>query len=196
MRTIPAIAIPFPSSPVFLILFNPIIEKIKPKNDVIPQHSIDTNDIILMGDSTGCNILGGVVSKLLDKKKRFSKMILFYPVIRDDYSDYSWNESLLNLNFNLEKKLVNYFGKYLGKSKRGKETNLFMNEDFSLYPKTLVIGGEMDLLKEDGVLLIEKMNKSVEECSYYNIMYATHGFLNGNDEIILEEAYKVIRDFV
>ena len=164
--------------------------------DEFSKNDIKNEDIILMGDSTGCNILGSVVSKLASKKKCFSKMILFYPVVRNDYSNYSWNESLINLNFNLEKKLVNYFKKYLGNKNDNNDTNLLNVDDFSLFPKTLVIGGEMDLLKDDGLLLIEKMSKDISGCSCYNIMYASHGFLNGNDEIILEEAYKVIRDFV
>ena len=40
------------------------------------------------------------------------------------------------------------------------------------------------------------MKKFVDDCRFHNIMYASHGFLNGNDEIMLEEAYKVIKDFV
>lgn len=160
----------------------------------LEENGISKDKVVLMGDSTGCSILGNVVLKMRDKKKYFSKMVLFYPTIRENYDNYIWNESLLNLNFNLDKRIVNYFKKYIGKT--DKSWDLINLNDFYCFPKTLVIGGEMDLLKDEGILLAEKMNSFVDGCRCHNIMYASHGFLNGNDEIMLEEAYKIIIDFV
>ena len=117
------------------------------------------------------------------------------PVIRDDYNDYKWNESLLNLNFNLDKRINSYLKKYFPKDK---EYNCDLLEMGYLkdYPKTLVVIGDMDLFKEDNILFGEVIKKNIEGSDYKSIEFASHGFLGSKDEEVKREAYNLISEFI
>lgn len=158
--------------------------------DEFEKNGIDNKNIILMSDSTGCSILGSCLLRLKKKKKEFNKMIMLYPVCRNDYSDYCWNEKCLSVNFNLDRKVNNYLKRYFSKNYIN-VNSLFDLEVFEDFPDTLIVTGEMDILKEDGLLLADKLG-----ANYENVNFASHGFLGCCDEEILIEAHKKIVDFI
>ena len=49
----------------------------------------------------------------------------------------------------------------------------------------------MDILKDDGLLLAEKI-----DAKYLNIKFASHGFLSCNDSEITTEVFKEIKEFL
>lgn len=174
---------------------NKITKVIKYLYDEFSMNGIDSSNITLMGDSVGCKIMGSVVVKLIDKNIDISKLIMFYPVVRDSYIDYKWNESLMSVNFNLDKNINNYLSKYLPKDK-DVNCNLLELVYYKGFPKTLVVTGDMDIFKEDGELLSNNLINNNGDSKYINIKFAAHGFLNSVDEEIVFETYKAINDFI
>lgn len=174
---------------------NKITKVFKYLYEEFSNDGVDTSNIILMSDSVGCKIMGSVIVKLIDKKININKSIMFYPVVRDNYIDYKWNESLMSVNFNLDKNVNNYLCKYFPKDK---EVNCDLLElaYYKGFPKSLIVTGDMDIFKDDGELFFNNLISNNEESKYFNIKFAAHGFLCSNDEEIMFETYKAINDFI
>lgn len=154
------------------------------------NNGILKENIIFMGDSIGCSILGELLVKLKKKKIEIDKSIWLYPICRNDYSKYEWNEKYLSLNFNLDKKINSYLEKYIPKDKKpSKELLLFSKEE--LANKNIVVTGDMDLLSEE----IKEFSKNIE-AEFLNIKYLTHGFLGNDTSEEIKEVYARINDFV
>lgn len=169
---------------------NKIVKIISYLYEELKKNGIREENVTIMSDSTGCSILGKCLSKLVKKGYSFGKLILLYPICRSNYSDYKWNDACLNINFNLDKKINNYLKKYYARSK---EINfeLFEVDVCNIFQKSLVVTGDMDVLRDEGRLLAEKLNSK-----YKNIKFASHGFLSSDDEEVLSDAYKEICEFV
>lgn len=185
----------FQSTIKYPTVVNKIYKLIKYLCNEFDKIGFDSNKITLMSDSVGCKILGSVTAKLINYNILINKEILFYPVVRDDYNEYNWNESILNLNFNLDKRVNNYLKKYFPKDK---EYNCDLLEMGYLkdFPRTLVVVGDMDIFKDDGILLGEILVKNVEGSSYKSIEFASHGFLSSKDEEIKREAHNLVGEFI
>lgn len=174
---------------------NKIYKLVKYLYEEFGNIGIDTSKIVLMSDSVGCKILGSVTAKLIGENIYINKEVLLYPVVRDDYNDYSWNESVLNLNFNLDKRVNSYLKKYFPKDKEC-NCNLLEMGYLKDFPKTLVVVGDMDIFKDDGVLLGEVLVKNIKGSSYKSIEFASHGFLSSKDEEVRREAHNLIKEFI
>lgn len=174
---------------------NKITKVIKYLYEEFSNDGVDTSNIILMSDSVGCKIMGSVIVKLIDKRININKSIMFYPVVRDNYNNYKWNESLMSVNFNLDKNVNNYLCKYFPKDK---EVNCDLLElaYYKGFPKSLIVTGDMDIFKDDGELFFNNLISNNEGSKYFNIKFAAHGFLSSNDEEIMFETYKAINDFI
>lgn len=158
--------------------------------DELEKNGINSDSISIMCDSTGCVILNKVLGRLKKKNKKFNKLVMLYPVCRKDYSNYIWNDKSLSVNFNLDKKINNYLHKYYSKGS-DKDIDLLDNELVKEFSNKLVITGDMDILKDDGLLLAEKI-----DAKYLNIKFASHGFLSCNDSEITTEVFKEIKEFL
>lgn len=174
---------------------NKVYKIIKFLYEELNKNNIDNDKIVLMGDSTGCKILGSTVVKLFSNSIMVDKIIMFYPIVKDDYTDYKWNDSCMNINFNLDKKVNSYLKKYISKNSLV-SCDLLEMVYFKDFPKTLVVTGDMDIFRDEGCLLAEEISKHVDGCKYINIKFASHGFLTCNDETIVKEAYDAIVNFV
>lgn len=174
---------------------NKVFKVVKYLYDELGENNISSDKITLMGDSTGCKILGSVVLKLLSRKIDVNKIMMFYPVVRDSYNEYEWNEACLSVNFNLDKKIEGYLNRNIPK-KDDYSCDLMEMIYTKNFPKTLIATGDMDILRDDGHLLAEKLLMNNEENRYLNIKFASHGFLSCNDEEITMKAFKEISDFV
>ena len=185
----------FESSIKYPTIVNKIYKLIKFLFEELSKCNINNDKITLMSDSVGCKIMGSVVIKLLSKGLLIDRTIMFYPVVKDDYSNYLWNESLMSVNFNLDKRVNDFLKKYF--SKNGSvNCDLLELIYFKNFPKTLVVTGDMDIFKDDGILLGEKLVENVFNSSFSNIKFANHGFLSSNDEEIQNETYKIINKFL
>lgn len=185
----------FDSTIKYPTVVNKVSKIIKYLYDELNSIGIKLENISLMSDSVGCKILGSSITKLISKGCLISKVIFVYPVVRDDYNEYKWNESLMSINFNLDKKVNSFLKKYLPKENEN-SCSLFELVYFKDFPKCLILTGDMDIFKEDGETLKEITCKNNEASVSYNIKFASHGFLGTNDEEIQREMYKYISEFV
>lgn len=174
---------------------NKCYKTIKYLVDVFYKYNINLGDITLVSDSIGCYIMSGLITKLAKNMLCPDKVIYFYPVVRDSYLNYKWNEACINLNYNLDKKVINYLDKINLKSNK-KSFSLLNKKKFTNYPKFLILCGDVDIFKEDSELLFDKLSKNISDCSYYNVKYESHGFLGKVDEDINLEIYNEINKFI
>ncbi len=170
---------------------NKIVKVVNYLYEELIKHGILKENIIFMSDSAGCCIMSELLLKLRDKKiEMVNKCIWFYPVCRNDYFEYVWDKTYLNMNLNLDKRINVYLNRYFSKNKeRGKELLTFKSEDFS--NRNMVIFGEMDVLKEDSQALAKQMNAEV-----LSLEFLTHGFLENQNCDELKKVYAKVQDFV
>lgn len=176
----------FGSNLKFPTVSNKVFKVISYLYEEFINNGINMDDVCLMGDSTGCMIIKDILDKLKKKSKIFKKEVFLFPVVQNSYDNYSWNEMYINLNLNLEKKLTNYLKKYYAK---GGAANWYDVKE--CVGDNLVITGDMDLLKDDGVKLAELL-----ESRYTNIKFASHNVLGFGEEERTKEIYKKVNDFL
>lgn len=173
---------------------NKVYKILKYLYEQLPINGISKENITLMGDSTGCKILGGVVNKLCSNDMFFDKMIFFYPVVRNDYSNYSWEEKYISVNSGLDQRVERYLKSFF--SKDDNMTCDLLSNDLVNFPKTLVVTGDMDILKDDGKMLAEKFSNEVSGSKYCIVDFVGHGFLQSTDEGVEKNVYKLINEFL
>lgn len=184
----------FNSTIKYPTVVNKISKLIKYLYDELNSNGYSNEKITLLSDSLGSKITSSVVTKLISKGISINKLVLLYPVVKDSYDNYSWNESLMSINFNLDKRVENYLKKYL--SKVEVSCNLDEIVYYKDFPKTLVVTGDMDIFKEDGEALGEIVSKNIPGSLYENIKFASHGFLGSNDEEVNRDVYLIINKFI
>lgn len=153
------------------------------------KEGLSVNNINLMGDSTGANIVLNIVERMNDAGMRFGKMILFYPVLSGEYSGKTNYKSIVentSVNFNLVAKLKDYY--------KGCKKELFplANDHKVDYPKTLLLSGNGDPLIDEAKDFADK-NKNIE---IKIVDFAYHGFLNTKDKEIIKEYLEFLKDFL
>ena len=184
----------FNSTIKYPTVVNKISKLIKYLYDELNSNGYSSEKITLLSDSLGSKITSSVVTKLISKGISINKLVLLYPVVKDSYDNYSWNESLMSINFNLDKRVESYLKKYL--SKVEVSCNLDEIVYYKDFPKTLVVTGDMDIFKEDGEALGEIVSKNIPGSLYENIKFASHGFLGSNDEEVNRDVYLIINKFI
>ena len=163
----------------------------------LQDNGISLGKIALMGDSTGANIVGGIVSRLVENKIYIKNQILIYPVVKSRYLEFDPIDVNVTMNNNFDKRLVSYMNKYVTKRNVNNcEVDLMNRSDYNNYPRTLIITGNLDILKDDGFEYSKKLIESDIECVYHNIKFAVHGFLGGNDQELIQEMYIKLEEFI
>lgn len=160
------------------------------------------NDIVLMGDSFGGNLVSTITLRRIDEKKNNNfKEVLFYPIVSGEYFGKS---KFLSLNSDgiVEKEdlasLATFMKKYISNKNRLKDKYIcpLKNKDFSKYPDCFVLSADLDILRDEALAFYEVMAKGNDNCSYYNVLFGEHGFLDFYDEEMKEEVYTKINDFI
>lgn len=170
--------------------------------DELEKNSIFRDNVILMGDSTGANLVSSITLKNISfNDNKICKEILLYPVLSGEYFGKSKYESI-SKNSEVDlltiKRLENFMGKYVSSKRKMKDPLVFplLNKDFSNYPKTLVVTGNLDPLKDEGFEYYKRLDAAGSKCYYSDIKFAAHGFLSSSDLEIKTELYRVINDFI
>ena len=70
----------------FSCVINRVSKLIKFLYEELVKIDIRTENIVLVSDSVGCKIMGAVIKKLIDKNINIEKLVMLYPVVRDEYS--------------------------------------------------------------------------------------------------------------
>ena len=153
------------------------------------KEKIKEENISIIGDSTGANIVLNCVKRASKENIQFGQMVLFYPVLSGEYSGktkYTSIKENTSVNYNLVEKLKKYY--------KGSKKEIFplALEEKIRYPKTLILSGNVDPLVDEAKAFQEK-NENVE---LEIIGFAYHGFLNTKDKEIIKEYWKALKGFM
>ena len=170
-----------------------IYKTVKYLYDRLMKNNIDKKDIILVGDSTGCNIITAI--NYLNKKEiKIDKEILFYPTLSLDYWSSDTYESLKGnetFNFDLLSNLREYFTFVFGEEKENPLWNPLKSDNN--VPKTLILVGKVDSLRDEAKTYQEKYPKKIK---FVEVPFASHGFLKNMEKDVEEEIAKEIENFI
>ena len=153
------------------------------------KQDIPVENISLMGDSTGANIVLNLIQKMNEEEITVGNLILFYPVLSGEYQGETKYPSILentSVNYNLIEKLRKYY-----KDCSKDIFPLTKNEKVE-YPNTLLLSGNVDPLVDEAKAFAEK-NEKIE---LHIIDFAYHGFLNTKDKEIIREYLRLLKEFM
>lgn len=164
---------------------------------------IDKNNIILMGDSAGGNLVAAISLMMRDNKKFvFQKQILLYPVTYNDHSNDSPFHSVKENGKEwllTSKKINEYMNLYI---KNKEDFNNYyvaplLCNDLSNQPKTLIITAEFDPLRDEGEAYGNKLRDFGNEVQIYCILDTIHGFFSSSLlQEPINESFNYIRKFI
>lgn len=165
-------------------------EIIKYLIDGLKRVGIEQKKITVIGDSTGASILANI--SMIEENK-IPKQILLYPALdltfKEKYPSLDQNNKLDLLTLPHIKKFAQ---KYIDKN----YLSPLKSESYQTWPKTLIITGDLDPLRDEGENLYHKLKKEKKVSTYLNIKFACHGFINSKDEESIEEYFKEIKNFI
>ena len=152
---------------------------------------IEKENIITIGDSVGASILSSVV--LMDKSM-IKKEILLYPAL--DFS-FKTKYPSMEQNSQIDLLTMNHLRTYCNKYIDLKKYDSVMSEkDYSDWPNTLVVTGDLDPLRDEGEEFSKRLRKTNKKSKYINIKFASHGFLNSKDEEAKDECFVEMKNFI
>lgn len=153
------------------------------------EGNIGINNITLMGDSTGANILLNIIEKMNKDMIIVGQMVLFYPVLSGEYkgkTKYLSIKENTSVNYNLIPKLNEYY-----KNTSKDVFPLAINKKIN-YPRTLLLSGNVDPLIDEAKDFASKN----ENINLEILDFAYHGFLNTKDKEIIREYLKSLKNFM
>ncbi len=153
---------------------------------------IENNKITLIGDSLGASILTSInmISKI-----KLPREILLYPALNLKGEDKEKYPSL-EQNNKLDLLTLPHLGQIKRKYIDDKYISPLKLDNYTSWPKVLVITGDLDPLRDEGKELALRLRKDNKSPKGVNITFASHGFLNSKDEESIEEALKEIKKFI
>lgn len=162
----------------------------------LERNDIKTKNIVLCGDSTGCNIITGI--NYLNKKDiKIEKEILFYPTISLEYfgkTKYPSIDKNKNFNDNIVEKLQKYFTFVSYKKDMTNELiNPLKNKKLTA-PKTLIFVGNVDIVKDEACDYYNRIGN--DNNKYIELPFLSHGFLKKIDKESEEELFQNINEFL
>ena len=161
--------------------YQEIYKTVKYLYERLEKNDVDPRNILLVGDSTGGNIVTGI-NYQNNGEIPIQKEILFYPTLHTDYPNGN----------TLSTKLQNYYEEFL--SKEEKNSPLFNPLENTLdIPETLLIVGKIDPLLEEAKFYQEKYSEKVH---YVEIPFSGHGFLEKMDTELIREVFEEINQFI
>lgn len=154
---------------------------------------IEKESLTLMGDSTGASILASITQI---EQAPLPKQILLYPALNLTFEEEKKYPSL-EQNNELDLLTLNHLKIY---EKNYIDKNHYCSpltvENYKSWPITLIITGDLDPIRDEGMVLAQNIRKENKESKILNIKFASHGFLNSKDEESIEEAMKEIKKFI
>lgn len=154
-------------------IINEVSKCIKYLYDKLIMNSIDSDNIILMSDSTGSHITSSI------KEIPIKKRILFYPVLKTNYT----KKNMKNEDFNIG--LVEKINKYFRDLKV--DTNVEIEDK-----ESLVLVGSIDMLIDD----IKNSIGEAKNIKCVDIPFSSHGFLNDMDKELSNDVFTIINKFI
>lgn len=138
--------------------------------------NINKDEIILMGDSAGGNLVA--LTTILAKKDNYplpKVNILLYPVLTKDLETESIKK-YIDTPFCNSKDLDKYSKYYYGNIESDIPKSPYDEDLFEGYPNTYIEVAEYDCLHDDGVLFYYKLYKENINCELIEVKGAMHGY--------------------
>ena len=156
--------------------------------------NITINNLILLGDSAGGNLILSLIYILLIRGIKLPNMIILaYPAVKMNIIPLSL--SYLNSLYDplLDYNLLSFCLKsYLGENNDGYNpflSPLYMDNKIIKYlPKIKIYGGTGDPLRDDYIEFFHKCNNINIDCELIEFKYFPHGFLNYDYSFIMPQA--------
>ena len=151
---------------------------------------IKKENITLMGDSLGGLFVNEINNRMIEDNLDYvDNCVVIYPLISidyesDKYASFEDNSKYDLLTLNKCKSFVKTFG----------EENLVKVLDYKnldKYPRYLVVTGEIDPLRDEGLAFYKKLKNA----KYYSLESNTHGFLK-NIKTMKNDVYDEINKFI
>ena len=154
----------------------------------LKNNDVSENNIILMGDSIGSNIITEIINKGRKDKFYINKSILFSLIV-DKTDDIEKNKvNVIQLN-----KFKDFFDNYIDNNEFNYPTN---ENNFEDYPNTLLFVGAADPLYEKVKKYNDILKKNNVKIELIKITFADHKIIGNNDPDIKDEIYKNINEFL
>ena len=155
---------------------------------------IDDNDIVLVGDSFGANLVNAMNIKFIeDGYDYIKKCVLFYPMISMNYEEDLYESYEYNTKFDL---LTMNTCKSFMKNYTDSDDALVkvLNYDkLDKFPRYMIITGDIDPLRDEGKDFFDHLNN--KDNVYYNLESNTHGFLKYINTM-KDDVYNSVMEFI
>ncbi len=164
--------------------FNDCYDVIKLIMDNLNALGLKEEDICLMGDSAGGNLVAAISLKSRHTKDfRIDKQILLYPALQSDYSDNTKYKSVIENGKDYiltQKQLQEYMALYVSTPKELDSPYVSPLKARTLFfqPDTLLITSDLDPLRDEGKYYAKRLRRYFNYVEYYNFEEAMHGFLS------------------
>ncbi len=158
----------------------------------LEKAGILTKNISFIGDSFGATILSALIFKNKRRKTFSSKHVIFlYPLFNNTYIQ----NTTLNKDSLLLTKYRPFYQNILNTA-QPKELFPLQNTSFKRHPASLIITGNLDPFKDDGLNYYKRLQQDQITSSYYNLNFEGHGFLKDTDQDMKKELYDTINQFL
>ena len=144
---------------------------------------LKNEDICLMGDSAGGNLVAAISLKAKKTKDfKIYNQILLYPALQCDYSDNTKYKSVIENGKDYlltQKQLQDYISLYVTNPNDLNSPYVSpLKAKFPFFqPRTLIITANNDPLRDEGKSYSRKLKLYLNDVIYYNLDGAMHGFL-------------------
>lgn len=169
--------------------------------ELIPD--VDTDHIVLMGDSAGGN-LAAVVSLMARERGDFKPrtQILLYPLTYNDHSENSIFPSVMENgeDYLLTREDVEgYIGLYLNDASNWTDPHFapLLADSLAEMPRTLLISAEYCPLRDEGEAYAARLEADGTEVVCYRMLDGVHGyFLYPTVLSLVRDTYRIIQHFL
>ncbi len=156
------------------------------------EAGIEKEKITVIGDSIGASIIANIS---MIQQDDFPKQVLLYPVLNLAF-DTSEKDSSLIQNNKLDSSTLSHLKLFSQKYINKKYSSPLKCQDHQNWPTTLIITGDIDPVRDEGIMLGDLLKQASKKNKTINLKFAPHGFLNHKDEETIEECIKEIQSFI
>jgi len=174
--------------------FNDCYEMVKLFMENLSELGLTRDDVCLMGDSAGGNLVSAISLKA-NKEKAFKvkDQILLYPALQGDYTNTTKYKSVIQKGQDYlltQRQLQDYISLYVQNKEDLKSPYVCPLNKKILFgqPRTLIITCDNDPLRDEGKFFARKLKLYFNDVDYYNLDGAIHGVFNNP----IDKKYKVV----
>lgn len=164
--------------------FNDCYDIVKLFMENLNELGLHKEDICLMGDSAGGNLVTAI-SLRATKERTFKvkEQILLYPALQGDYTNTTKYKSVIEKGQDYlltQKQLQDYISLYVQDKEDLKSIYVSPLNKKILFnqPRTLIITCDNDPLRDEGKAYAKKLKLYFNDVEYYNLDGAIHGVFN------------------